>query len=222
MTRPTRDRLAIELPAPTAWPMVLAFGVTLIFAGLVTNVSVSVVGVVLVARRRVGWFREVLPHEHEEAVPRRADDARGHDRAARGRAARARAEQAARAGCRSRSIRSRRASRAGWPAASRWRCWPVPTALLRPAASGIPINLLAAGRLRAVGEARTRGACRLPSPTASLIAVVIHGLVVHARRPALRRDAADVPAAADPARRAHRAAAVDGPAALVLGLLTRC
>ena len=32
-----RATAAIELPAPTAWPMVLALGVTLIFAGLVTN-----------------------------------------------------------------------------------------------------------------------------------------------------------------------------------------
>jgi len=43
------DRLSptIELPAPTAWPIVLAFGLTLVFAGLVTSVSVSLLGAFL-------------------------------------------------------------------------------------------------------------------------------------------------------------------------------
>jgi hypothetical protein len=59
----------IELPMPTAWPLVLAFGFTLLFAGLLTNVSVTVLGVVLTLAGSVGWFREVLPHEHEERVP---------------------------------------------------------------------------------------------------------------------------------------------------------
>ena len=58
----------IELPMPTAWPLVLAFGFTLLFAGLLTNISVSVLGVVLTLAGSVGWFREVLPHEHEERV----------------------------------------------------------------------------------------------------------------------------------------------------------
>jgi len=58
----------IEVPARTAWPLVLAFGFTLVFAGLLTSVSVSVLGVVLAIGGCVGWFREVLPHEHEEVV----------------------------------------------------------------------------------------------------------------------------------------------------------
>ena len=37
----------IHLPAPTAWPLVLAFGFTALFAGLVTNPAVSVLGGVL-------------------------------------------------------------------------------------------------------------------------------------------------------------------------------
>ena len=64
----TRNPATIELPAPTAWPIVLAFGFTLLFAGLLTNVSVSVLGAVLSLAGCVGWFREVLPHEREEAV----------------------------------------------------------------------------------------------------------------------------------------------------------
>jgi hypothetical protein len=59
----------IEVPASTAWPFVLAFGFTLLFAGLLTSVSVSVLGAVLTVAGCSGWFREVLPHEHEEVVP---------------------------------------------------------------------------------------------------------------------------------------------------------
>jgi hypothetical protein len=47
----------------------LAFGFTLMFAGLLTSASVSVLGVALAVAGCVGWFREVFPHEHEEIVP---------------------------------------------------------------------------------------------------------------------------------------------------------
>jgi len=59
----------IELPASTAWPLVLAFGSTLIFAGLLTSISVSILGAVLALAGCVGWFREVFPREHEGTVP---------------------------------------------------------------------------------------------------------------------------------------------------------
>ncbi len=61
----------VELPAPTAWPMVMAFGITLGFAGLVTNGMVSAVGVVLMITGAVGWFRDVLPVEDVERIPLR-------------------------------------------------------------------------------------------------------------------------------------------------------
>jgi len=64
-----RPPVAIDLPAPTAWPITLAFGFTLMFAGLLTSVSVSALGVVLSLAGCVGWFRELFPHEHEETVP---------------------------------------------------------------------------------------------------------------------------------------------------------
>lgn len=64
----------IEMPAPTAWPITLAFGATLIFAGLLTSVSVTVLGAFLFLFAAVGWFREVFPHEHEELVPIVPDD----------------------------------------------------------------------------------------------------------------------------------------------------
>jgi hypothetical protein len=59
----------IEVPASTAWPFVLAFGAALLFAGLVTYSLVSVLGAVLSLAGCVGWFREVIPHEHEETLP---------------------------------------------------------------------------------------------------------------------------------------------------------
>src|SRR5713101_752277 len=65
----SRGPSEIEVPASTAWPFVLAFGFTLVFAGLLTSASVSVLGAVLTAAGCVGWFREVFPHEHEVIVP---------------------------------------------------------------------------------------------------------------------------------------------------------
>ena len=70
-TNPQRSNLPakVELPAPTAWPVILAFGLTLLFAGLLTSVAVSIGGAILSIAACVGWFREVLPHEYHEAVP---------------------------------------------------------------------------------------------------------------------------------------------------------
>ena len=64
-----RAPVEIEVPASTAWPLVLSFGFTLMFAGLLTSASVSVFGAVLALAGCVGWFREVFPQEHEETVP---------------------------------------------------------------------------------------------------------------------------------------------------------
>jgi hypothetical protein len=59
----------VELPRPTAWPLVLALGVSLILGGMVTNVAVSILGFVLSIAGAVGWFLQVLPHETHEAIP---------------------------------------------------------------------------------------------------------------------------------------------------------
>ena len=58
----------LKVPAPTGWPMIMALGLTLVFAGLVTNVAVSMVGLILFWSGAVGWFREVLPLQRTEAV----------------------------------------------------------------------------------------------------------------------------------------------------------
>jgi len=59
----------IEVPGPTAWPIVLAFGIALVGAGLVTSAAVSLLGAVLAFAGAIGWFREVLPAEKYETLP---------------------------------------------------------------------------------------------------------------------------------------------------------
>jgi hypothetical protein len=64
-----QNQKSVELPAPTAWPIILAFGTTLLFAGFLTSADLSVAGGVLMAVAAVGWFRDVLPRERHEMVP---------------------------------------------------------------------------------------------------------------------------------------------------------
>ena len=64
----TAHTASLHLPAPTVWPMVLGLGITLIAAGLITNVAIAVLGLLLSAMAAIGWFRNVLPHEHLEMV----------------------------------------------------------------------------------------------------------------------------------------------------------
>jgi hypothetical protein len=59
----------IELPAPTSAPFVMAVGLTLLFAGIVTHPAVSGVGLALAVAGAVAWAREVLPVESHERVP---------------------------------------------------------------------------------------------------------------------------------------------------------
>src|ERR1041385_6621852 len=64
---PTAGNL-IEVPAATGWPLVAAFGFTLVFAGLLTHFMVSTLGAVTLCMGLVGWFRQVLPREVHESV----------------------------------------------------------------------------------------------------------------------------------------------------------
>ena len=59
----------VILPAPTAAPFVMALGASLVFAGMLTNVSISVLGAILYVYGAVSWFRQVLPHERHIEVP---------------------------------------------------------------------------------------------------------------------------------------------------------
>ncbi len=64
-TQPTGT---VQLPAPTAWPMVFALGVSLMLAGMVTHWAISLLGLLMALPAIVGWFFQVLPHEHHVYV----------------------------------------------------------------------------------------------------------------------------------------------------------
>ena len=66
--RAMRSHDTVEVPASTPWPFVTAFGLALLFAGLVTSLAVSVVGAVVLLRGAIGWFRVVMPVQQEESV----------------------------------------------------------------------------------------------------------------------------------------------------------
>lgn len=59
----------IQLPAPTFWPMVFAFGITLLGAAMVTHWVVGAIGLVIAFRAAIGWWHNVIPHEEHEEVP---------------------------------------------------------------------------------------------------------------------------------------------------------
>jgi hypothetical protein len=59
----------IQMPAPTFWPMVFAFGLTLLFAGTLTHWTISVVGIIILFRSAIGWWNNVIPHEEHEEMP---------------------------------------------------------------------------------------------------------------------------------------------------------
>ncbi|MFZ4681554.1 MAG: hypothetical protein ACOYMS_03545 [Terrimicrobiaceae bacterium] len=66
---PEKLPATIDLPTPTAWPIITAFGLLLLFAGLVTNLAVSVVGFLVGLSGAIGWCRDVFPHPQHEPVP---------------------------------------------------------------------------------------------------------------------------------------------------------
>lgn len=69
-----QEEHGLQLPAPTAWPMVLALGLSLVLTGMVTDVVVSILGGLLAFAGMVGWFRQVLPHEVHEGVEVRTEE----------------------------------------------------------------------------------------------------------------------------------------------------
>src|ERR1700724_4487282 len=65
---PQHNERTIEIPAPTARPVVLAVGLALILAGLVTGPLISWLGALIACAGAYGWFRNVLPVEAHESV----------------------------------------------------------------------------------------------------------------------------------------------------------
>lgn len=64
----SNNQSQIEMPAPTFWPMVFAFGITLLMAGIVTHWVVSLLGFIVAAKAATGWWKTVIPHELHEGV----------------------------------------------------------------------------------------------------------------------------------------------------------
>ena len=58
----------IQVPASTGWPLVAAFGFTLVFAGLLTHVMISSLGAIALCAGLAGWFGQVLPQEVHDSV----------------------------------------------------------------------------------------------------------------------------------------------------------
>jgi hypothetical protein len=62
---------SVEMPESTAWPIVLALGITLLVAGLVTSLALSLVGGLLFVGALGGWIGQLLPgrgYRHEPMV----------------------------------------------------------------------------------------------------------------------------------------------------------
>jgi hypothetical protein len=58
----------VQVPACTGWPLVAAFGFTLVFAGLLTHVMISSLGAITLCAGLAGWFGQVLPQEAHDSV----------------------------------------------------------------------------------------------------------------------------------------------------------
>jgi hypothetical protein len=62
------EKDVIRLPAPTAWPIILAFGVVLMAATVVTNIVVGCFGFAILLAGAVGWWHDVFPADQHEDV----------------------------------------------------------------------------------------------------------------------------------------------------------
>jgi cytochrome c oxidase subunit 1 len=60
------DRPEIHLPSPSYWPIILAFGITLIAIGVVSSIFISLVGIIVMLVAIVGWTWENRAAEQEE------------------------------------------------------------------------------------------------------------------------------------------------------------
>ena len=65
----SKSKNSVELPTPTAWPIVTAFGLTLFFFAFVTHFVFAIAGVLVGLVGAVGWCFDLFPHPKHEAVP---------------------------------------------------------------------------------------------------------------------------------------------------------
>lgn len=66
---PAADLDGVEMPRPTAWPIILALGITLLGAGLATNLALLIVGAALSVVSLGGWIANLLPGRGERHEP---------------------------------------------------------------------------------------------------------------------------------------------------------
>jgi hypothetical protein len=57
------------MPAPTFLPLLLAFGLLLVFAGIIFTPIATYLGLLVSLLAAVGWWRNVIPNETHESVP---------------------------------------------------------------------------------------------------------------------------------------------------------
>lgn len=60
------ERPEIHLPSPSYWPIILAFGMTLIAVGVVSTIFISLVGIIVLLVAIVGWTWENRDAEQGE------------------------------------------------------------------------------------------------------------------------------------------------------------
>jgi hypothetical protein len=60
----------VEMPRATAWPLVLALGITLLGAGLATSLVLTLVGAILFLVALAGWIGQLLPGQGHALEPR--------------------------------------------------------------------------------------------------------------------------------------------------------
>jgi hypothetical protein len=59
----------VHLPAPSPWPLLLALGIALMAAGLVSSLIVTAFGAAIAVAGCVGWFAQVFPTDREVQIP---------------------------------------------------------------------------------------------------------------------------------------------------------
>lgn len=64
---------SLHMPSSTKWPLVLALGISLLLAAMVTSFYLALLGLVLALAGGVGWFLEVLPVEAVESLSVRTE-----------------------------------------------------------------------------------------------------------------------------------------------------
>lgn len=59
---------SIHIPASTHWPIVAAFGCTMLLGGILLGYIIFLLGAVLIVVSCIGWFRDMFPYENVEHI----------------------------------------------------------------------------------------------------------------------------------------------------------